>query len=198
MIGLYLAGTSPLHRLPAGWKLVGLVVAAVVVLRLGSLRAVGLAAAVVLLLAALARVPWREGLRQLRPIGWLAVPLFALQWLTAGPVRAGVVVGQLVVLVALAALVTLTTRVTAMLDAFEYVLRPLRRLGADPERVGLVLALAVRCVPLVAQTYQEARDARRARGLEHSPVALAVPLVIRLLKRADAMGEALAARGVDD
>jgi biotin transport system permease protein len=109
-----------------------------------------------------------------------------------------VVVGQLLVLVLLAALVTLTTRVLAMVATFEWVLSPLARVGVHADRVGLVLALTVRCVPLVAQTYQQAREAQRARGLEWSAVALVVPLIVRLLKKADAIGEALAARGLDD
>ena len=68
----------------------------------------------------------------------------------------------------------------------------------DPDRVALVLALTVRAVPVLAGTYAQARDARRARGLERSPRALLVPLVLRTMRHADQLGEALAARGVDD
>jgi biotin transport system permease protein len=41
-------------------------------------------------------------------------------------------------------------------------------------------------------------DARRARGAQGSLLALAVPVVVRSLYAADAIGEALAARGLDD
>ena len=78
------------------------------------------------------------------------------------------------------------------------VLRPLRRVGVDPDRVGLLLALSIRSVPVVVGIAEEVRDAQRARGLRGSPRAYAVPLVIRSLRHADALGEALAARGVDD
>jgi biotin transport system permease protein len=44
----------------------------------------------------------------------------------------------------------------------------------------------------------EVREARAARGAERSVRAFAVPLVIRALQHADRLGEALAARGVDD
>ena len=198
VLGLYLPGDSVLHRAPAGAKLVALAIVAVAVLRTSTVDALGLAAATALAVAALAHIPFRTCLAQLRPVCWFALPLLGFQWLTAGPTRAAVVVGQLLVLVLVAALVTLTTQVTAMLDAFEAALRPLERFGVSPTRVGLVLALTVRCIPLVAQTYAEARQAQRSRGLERSPVALAVPLVVRLLKKADAMGAALAARGLDD
>jgi biotin transport system permease protein len=195
-LGLYVPRDSPLHRAPAGLKLALLAVAAVVALW----SPVALAALGLLTVAgfAVARMPWRVVWDQLVPVLWFAVPLLAFQWVFAGLSRAVVVVGQLVVLVLLAALVTLTTRVLAMVATFEWVLSPLARVGVRPDRVGLVLALTVRCVPLVAQAYQQARDAQRARGLEWSAVALVVPLIVRLLKQADAIGEALAARGLDD
>lgn len=195
-LGLYVPGDSLLHRAPAGLKLALLAAAAVLALwspvALGTLGGLAVAGFVV------ARVPWRVAWAQLVPVLWFAVPLLAFQWLLAGLSRAVVVVGQLLVLVLLAALVTLTTRVLAMVATFEWVLSPLARLGVRADRVGLVLALTVRCVPLVAQAYQQAREAQRARGLEWSPVALVVPLIVRLLKKADAIGEALAARGLDD
>ena len=51
---------------------------------------------------------------------------------------------------------------------------------------------------MVAQLAEEVRDAQRARGLTASPRAYAVPLIIRSLRHADELGEALVARGVDD
>jgi biotin transport system permease protein len=135
---------------------------------------------------------------QVRPLRWLVVVLASFQWLTSGWANAVVVTGRLVLAVALAALVTLTTRVVDLLGFLEWLLGPLRRLGVDPERVALVLALAIRAVPVVAGLAGEVRDAQRARGLAASPRAYAVPLVVRTLRHADALGEALIARGLDD
>lgn len=197
-LGTYYATPSVLHRLPAGVKLAGLLVAAVPILWIGNVWWLAISAAGTLLLLAISRVPARICFAQVKPVLWFAVPLFVLQWLSAGATRATIVVGQLLLLVALAGLVTLTTKVSAMLATIETALRPLRRFGVRPERIALVLALAIRCVPLVARLYDEVRQARRARGLERSPTALAVPLIVRMLKTADGLGEALAARGVDD
>ena len=36
-----------------------------------------------------------------------------------------------------------------MLDVCQRLLRPLRRFGVDPDRAGLVLALTIRCIPLM-------------------------------------------------
>lgn len=197
-VGLYVPRNSPLHRTTAGVKLAGLAVAAVIVTRLPTPELVGAATLVTALGFVVARIPARVVLGQLAPIAWIAVPLLAFHWATAGLEHAVVTVGRLLVLVMLAALVTLTTRLLVMMETFEHMLRPLTRLGVRPERIALLLALTVRCVPVVVEVYQQCREAQRARGLEWSPLALAVPLVVRLLKKADAIGEALAARGLDD
>ncbi|WP_280400602.1 energy-coupling factor transporter transmembrane component T family protein [Nocardia carnea] len=199
MIGLYRPGNSPVHRTPAGMKLTLLLVtitAATVFVRTPPQLAV--AAAGVTVLFALARIPWRVALDQLRPMVWMLAIIAVFQILTTSPARALVVCGLLLLSVALAALVTLTTRVTEMLDAVTRALGPLRRIGVDPDRIGLLLALAIRCVPLLATIVREVAEARRARGLQWSMTALVTPVLVRSLRTADAMGDALAARGVDD
>ncbi|QIS03162.1 energy-coupling factor transporter transmembrane protein EcfT [Nocardia brasiliensis] len=199
MIGLYRPGNSLLHRLPAGAKLLLLIAAivAATVLARNPIQ-VGIAGLVVAGLFALARIPWRVAVAQLRPVVWMLLIIAAFQVLITSPARAVVVCGVLLISVALAALVTLTTRVSDLLDTVTRALGPLRRVGIDPERVGLLLALAIRCVPLLAGIVHEVAEARRARGLQWSMTALATPVLVRALRTADAMGEALAARGVDD
>jgi biotin transport system permease protein len=105
---------------------------------------------------------------------------------------------MIVALVLLAGLVTLTTRTTELVDVVVRICRPLRLVGVDPQRVGLLLALSIRTVPVVMALAEEVRDAQWARGLSASPRAFAVPLLVRSLRHADALGEALVARGADD
>jgi biotin transport system permease protein len=197
-LGVYSPGSSVLHRIPAGAKLLTMVAAGVGSVFLDTVWQVTAAILVVLAGYLLARIPLLTALRQVRPLLWLAVFVAGFHLLVSGWERAFVVVGVVAALVLLAALVTLTTRTTAMVDAVVAVCRPLRRVGVDPERVGLLLALSIRSVPVVVGIAEEVRDAQRARGLQSSPRAYAVPLVIRSLRHADALGEALAARGVDD
>ena len=193
----YLPGRSWLHLVPASVKLTGLAVAMVALLLVDSPAGIAAALGVTVLLyltVGLARaLP-----EQVWSLRWLVAALVVLQVLTAGWAAAVVVTGRVVVAVVLAGLVTLTTRVVDLLDVFERVLRPLRRLGVDSERVALVLAIAIRAVPIVAGFAAEVRDAQRARGLHGSVRAYAVPLLVRTLRHADALGEALIARGLDD
>jgi biotin transport system permease protein len=199
MIGLYRPGDSLLHRMAAGLKLLLLIasiVTATVFVR--TPLEVGVVLLVVGLLFAVAAIPWRVAVAQLRPVVWMLLIIAIFQVLITSPARAVVVCGVLLISVALAALVTLTTRVTDMLDTVSRALGPLRRFGVDPDRIGLLLALAIRCIPLLTGIVQEVAQARTARGLQWSMTALATPVLVRALRTADAMGDALVARGVDD
>ena len=197
-LGLYVPGTSPLHRLPAAAKLVALLAAGVGSVFVHDPWQVLVALGVTVVLYAVAGLSLGVLARQLRPLLWVGTATAVLQVLVAGWQRAVVVVGLLAVLVLLAALVTLTTRTSDLVDAVVAACRPLRLFRVDPERVGLTIALGVRSVAVVVGLAEEVRDAQLARGLGASPRAFAVPLLVRALRHADALGEALTARGLDD
>jgi len=197
-LGLYVPGTSLVHRAPAGLKLVVMIAAGVASVFLRAPWEVAAALVVVLLSYGVAGLPPRTVVRQVRPLLWVGLVTAGFHLVANGWERAVVVVGVLAVLLLLAALVTLTTRTTDLVDAVVTACRPLRVLRVDPERVGLMIALGIRCVPVVVGLAEDVRDAQRARGLTASPRAFAVPLIVRSLRHADALGEALAARGLDD
>ena len=195
---VYSPGDSVLHRVPAGAKLVGLAVVAMLSVFIRQPWQVAVLLLAVGVLYALARIPWRTALGQARPIAWFAAGLAVFQLVVSGWERAVLVVGGLLGLVLLAALVSLTTRTTAIVDAVVGGAGPLRRVGVDPERLGLLVALAVRAVPVVIDLAREVREAQLARGATASPTAFVVPLVVRSLRHADHLADALVARGLDD
>lgn len=197
-LAVYVPGASVVHRLPAGAKLLALVAAGAAVLAISSPLAAGAAVVVALLGFAVARLSLRYAWRGVRPTWIFLVGIFAFQWWSAELARAVGVVGSIIALLLAATLVSLTTRTTDMIEAIVWLLRPLGRLGVNPDRVALQLALGVRAVPLVAELAETARQAQYARGRRGSPRAFAVPLVVRALRRADAMSDALHARGLDD
>ncbi|MFD6895685.1 energy-coupling factor transporter transmembrane component T family protein [Rhodococcus sp. NPDC060086] len=199
IVGLHHPGTSLLHRTSAGVKLI--VIALVIVALTLWIRQpwqVLPCAVVVAGMYAFARIPVRLAVTQLRPLLWMLGIIAVFQVIVAGWERAVVICGSLFLAIALALLVTLTTRMTDMLDAIVAGVRPLRRLGVDPDRVGLVLVMTIRCIPLLGSMVARVTEARKARGLGFSLRALVVPVVVGALMTAEAMGEALAARGVDD
>ncbi|TFD19279.1 energy-coupling factor transporter transmembrane protein EcfT [Cryobacterium sp. TMS1-13-1] len=197
MIGLYSPGSSFIHRAPTLLKLFLLSLCVVVIGTSPDLRIVGGAAAGVILLFVIARVPVRAAVGQIIPILFILLIAVPIQGLLSGWLVAALMAGRLLVAVALAALFTMTTTVTAVLEAFQTLLRPFRRF-VDPDRVGLLVALTIRCIPLVSDIVREVLEARTARGTQWSLMSIAVPVVVRSLYAADALGEALIARGLDD
>lgn len=197
-IGLYRPGDSLLHRCPAGLKLLLLLGAGAGSLLIDTPRQTAAALVVVLAGYALARIPLRVIGTAIRPLLWVIVPLSVFQTIVVGWERAAVITGVIVALVLLANLVTLTTMTTALIDVVVRVCAPLRRLGVDPERIGLLLNLAIRAVPLMAELAGRLVEAQQARGRRVSVRTMAVPFVVGALRQADELGDALAARGFDD
>lgn len=198
LTGAYVPGGSFLHRMPAGAKLLGLALSCTTLVLLRPPVALAGAALVVVLLYALSGVGVAAAWAQVRPVRWFAVALFAMQYLLDGWAGALSSVLRVLLAVALAGLVTLTTRTAAMMDVLERLLAPVRFVGVDPFRLSLLLSLTLRSVPVVAELATRVREAQRARGTEWSVRAFAVPLVVSALRHADTLGEALSARGLDD
>lgn len=189
-------GSSWLHRRPASEKLASLAILAVAIVALPSAWSMGVAAGAVTALYASAGFGPGTLWQQIRPLRWVVLVLVVFQALTRDWETAILVSGKLVVTVALAGLLTLTTRTSELLDVLERMFRRVPRV--DAERIALVFALTLRAIPVVAGLATDVRDAQRARGVGTDIRAYGVPLVVRSLRYSDALGEALIARGLDD
>ncbi len=192
---LYVCANTLLHRLPAGLKLIVLAGAGAGLFALSSPRWLAVlflvGCALVWSTGVAARVLWR----QLRGLLW---PLGAIALLAAyfqGWLYVVVVLSRTGTLIALGLAVTLSTRASDLIAAAECGLRPIERLGlVNASQTTLAFALALRFVPEIWRNFDEIRQAQAARGLQGHPLALIVPLVVRTLKRADEVAEAIDAR----
>lgn len=198
LLGLYAPGTTLLHRLPVGVKLLGLLAAGTVLVVWRSPAVAVGALAVALGLILWSRTDLRAFWRALRMLVLIAGLLLAFQWWYADALHAVQIVARLLAIVVLATVVTATTSADEILDGTVRALGPLRRIGVDPERVGLAISLMLRAIPTLLEVAGESREAARARGLDRSLRALLVPMVIRSVAQARATGDALAARGLGD
>ena len=198
LLGLHRPGTTWLHRLPAGAKLLGLMAASLVVVVVH-----GPATAVAFVVVAGVLLVWsgaRPGLT-IRAMRWLLLTAAILGawtvWQNGWP-RAVEVVGDLVALILLATTLTVTTPVDEVMDAVARGLRPLRRVGVDPEAVALAFSLMLRAIPSTIVLAEESRDAAVARGATAPARARLIPFAIRVVARARDTGDALHARGIGD
>jgi biotin transport system permease protein len=196
VISLHRPGSSLLHRLPAGVKLAVLAVAALLVsLWPHTPLTATLAFAAVFgmfLLGGFGPSVWAG---QLWGTRWIVVLVAGSQLLFNGPEEALTATVRVVSVVLLAGLLTLTTRSEDLLDALERMLRPLRRIGVDSQRVAFTLSLTIALIPVIAGFARRVREAQQARGVRLGPRAI-VPLLVMSLRHADEVADAMTARGV--
>jgi biotin transport system permease protein len=185
-----------LGRVPAGIKLLMLADAAVATLVLvRTVLHVIVATGILLLLWLASRVGLAALARQLWALRWMVLLLVATQLLFVSPSVAAVTTTRVVVVLLLAGLLSLTTRVSELLAAFQSFLRPLRVIGLDGDRVALVLALTITTVPLLGRLATTIREGRAARGARTGVLGYGVPLLVLALQHADELGDAIDARG---
>ncbi|WP_165857978.1 energy-coupling factor transporter transmembrane component T family protein [Corynebacterium alimapuense] len=198
-LGVYVPGHSALHRMPAGLKLLGLLgfIISSTVLADTVVIAVG-AVAMVLAGYLVARIPLRIAVGQTAPVLPVLLMLGAFQWWQRGAEFAAVTVLTLFAAVAAAALLTLTTTIAELMESIETGLAPLGRLGLPVETISLAVSLTIRLIPLQLATVQDVLTARKARGAGFSIAAFGTPVLIRSIRRARGLAEALIARGVAD
>lgn len=194
--GLYVAGDTIVHRAHPGLKLLLLLVISTAVFIVDTWLALGIATALVALGYALAGLNPRHAWRALRPVLVIFAILFLAQLYLADVRLATYVVLRFAVLILAATLVTMTTRVSELVDGL------MAGLAYAPnwvprEKIALAVAMTIRFIPRLRGQFSEIRDAQRARGLDRSIVALLVPLIVRTLKDADDIARAIEARSVD-
>jgi len=195
--GWYEPGTGPLHRTSAGAKLLVLLVLAATVFALSSLHVLGGICAVIALGYVSARVTPRRCLRLAGRLMPLVVFVFVIQGLLLGPATALIICLRLVAALTAAELFTITTRVDDVVSAVETALKPFRRFGVRPDRVGLTVGLTLQAMNALSGIAAEVRHAAIARNAKFSLRAFVVPFLIRTLRHSDELGQALAARGDD-
>ena len=202
-LALYVPRASPVHRTPAGWKLLALAGLSVLVFAVPTLPVVtGALVGTVGLGLCVARLPAAVLARQARAVLWFLVALFVLHSLVTDVLTGALTTLRLLTLVLAAAVVTATTRVSEMVAVIERVCSPLRWVGVRPARIGLVIAMALRFIPLISERADRIREAQAARGGSvrglRGLTRTVVPLLVQVLQLAHTVSEALDARGADD
>jgi energy-coupling factor transport system permease protein len=171
-------------------------------------------------LAALAAVPLVELLRTLRTVFWLGFFMFFFYaFTTPGPAlltwgaisvtwtglaAGGTQIYRLCLLVTISSLLTYTTSPAQLAHGLEATLGPLDRLGLPVRELAMVLTIALRFVPTMAQQVDKLSKAQRARGIDYGSapwnrartwVPLFVPLFVTAFRRAERLAIAMEARG---
>lgn len=220
-IGQYYSANSAIHRLDPRAKLVATVAFMASCFFVHSLAGLAIAGVAVGSCVAPANVPAGRLLSQIKPIALFLfitsfINLFFVQTgqelVGFGPIRifsGGVEAAILYtvrffLLLIAGSLLMLTTTPTALTDGAAKLLAPLERLGVPVSQGALVLSIALRFVPTLAQEADNIVAAQTARGADlenkgalayaRACVPLVVPLFASALRHADNLGRALDAR----
>ncbi len=216
-------GTSTIHDLWAGTKLLVVFGASVLLTFYPGWVTIGLVAALVLAAARIARIP-RGVLPSIPRWLWVVIALGGITAALAGG-SPKVSIGGLeiglggglhflritalsIVLLALGAMVSWTTNVAEIGPALATLGRPLKLLRIPVDEWAVALALALRAFPMLIDEFQVLYAARRlrpkrvprgrkARRRRHALelIDLLTAAITVTLRRADEMGDAITARG---
>lgn len=195
--GLYIHRQSPIHRLSATIKLISLAAIGLLVALIPHLWGLALLQTIVCLLCWIARLPLPALWRQLRPVSILLLGILFIYGITGDWHTGGIAILRFTILILLATLITLTTRVSDMVEAIEHTLQPLQPFGLHPSKISLMIALSIRLIPVLLNQVHQIQEAQQARGIDRPILALLVPLFIKTLRMADELSDAIEARCFD-
>jgi energy-coupling factor transporter transmembrane protein EcfT len=216
-------GSSAVHELWAGTKLLVVFGIAVLLTFYPGWVAIGLVAALVLIAARIAHIP-RGALPSVPRGMWILLAIGAITAAFAGgspavelgglPIGLGGVLKFLrittlsIVLLGLGAMVSCTTNVAEVAPAVATLGRPLRVLRIPVDEWAVTLALALRAFPMLIDEFRVLYAVRRLRPKQLPPtrrarrkyralelIDLLATAITVTLRRADEMGDAITARG---
>lgn len=192
--------TSPVktraHNWSTGLKFVTLCVATVGLFQLNDLPIhLGILAVVFCCYALLGSVFLFSGLRNLRPIWPFIVIILIWHYFSSDLIDGGVIATRMLNALALANLVTMTTRLDSLMDFLNWLLAPLRYLGLKTRIVSIAVALVIRFTPVLFQKSCYIRASWLARARQKPRWKIILPIVTLVLDDADHVADALRARG---
>lgn len=193
---LYVFGDSPLHRARPAIKIVALVILCTSLFIVEGWPSVAVGGAMVISGFTLAGLKPRHALVSLRPALWILAAIFIVQAFLVDALFASFVVARFIILILAAALVTLTTKASEFVDGIQSALQYAPR-RVPTARIALAISLCLRFIPLVRSVRAEVREAQYARGMDRNLTALLVPLIVRMLKTADEVSQAIYSRSFD-
>lgn len=196
MKSLYAEGTGWLYRLSSRVKLIALAAFSGALFLTRSPLILALAVVLAALVLWQAQLGLRETFTRLRPVILTIAIIAAISFLLIPALDATITLLRLSALTLLATAITASVSISQFMDEITLALYPLEKLGlVRAADIGLAVGLVVRFVPEVINRYHTLRDAHRARGNRVKLHGVLVPLIIMTLKDADAIADAIDARG---
>ncbi|MBJ8344160.1 energy-coupling factor transporter transmembrane protein EcfT [Antrihabitans sp. YC2-6] len=197
-------GTSVVHRMWAGTKLITVLVISLLLMFIPTWPVLGMIAAFLIGVGVLARIP----LRALPRLPWWFWGLLSLGAAINIPVglesvvRYGQVTAFGLLLLAASMLIAWTTPLNEIAPAMATLGAPLRKLRIPIDEWAVAVALCLRSLPLLIEDLRILRAARRLRpkrrpdGMRNNAlIDIVTAVMVVAMRRAGELGEAITARG---
>lgn len=220
-IGQYYPVESPIHRLDARIKIIGVFIYIIGIFVVKGFVGYILCGTCLAALVKLCKVPVKMLLRGLRPIMFIILLTVALNILfnrtgntifsfgiinitDQGLIIALKMAVRLVLLVMGSSVLTLTTSPIELTVGMEYLLSPYKKIGVPAHDIAMMTSIALRFIPTLTEELDKIKKAQMARGADFdtggfikkakSLVPLLVPLFVSAFRRADELALAMEAR----
>lgn len=224
IIGQYIPGNSPLHRMNAPIKIILTIFYIVILFFINNPISYLVFALYTFILVLVSKVPLKMILKGIRPMLWIfiftaVVNLFMTPgetvWsisifkFTLNITREGIIQGakmlyRLFFLITGTSLLTLTTSPLQLTDGIETLLRPLSKIKVPSHEIAMMMTIAIRFIPTLAEETDKIMKAQTARGADFESgniirrakamVPLLIPLFVSAFRRADELATAMEAR----
>lgn len=224
IIGQYISGNSPLHRMNAPIKIILTIFYIVILFFINNPISYLVFALYTFILVLVSKVPLKMILKGIRPMLWIfiftaLVNLFMTPgetvWsisifkFTLNITREGIIQGakmlyRLFFLITGTSLLTLTTSPLQLTDGIETLLRPLSKIKVPSHEIAMMMTIAIRFIPTLAEETDKIMKAQTARGADFESgniirrakamVPLLIPLFVSAFRRADELATAMEAR----
>ena len=220
-IGQYFPGNSFLHRLDPRVKLLLTLLYIVAVFLPQNWIGLGVAAALLCVAVALSGLPVRLLWKSVKPIlalivftsllnmfyvtgGTPLVDFWIIHITTRGVYTAAFIAARIVCLIAGSSLLTYTTTPTALTDAIEAVLSPLKVIRVNAHELAMMMTIALRFIPTLLEETDKIMAAQKARGADlesgglmqrvRALIPILIPLFVSSFRRAYDLAVAMECR----
>lgn len=223
-IGQYIPGKSPLHRLYPALKIIFTVLYVVVLFLLNQPMSYLVFTVYTAALIFMSGISFKIILKGVRPMLWIIIFTAVINlFMTPGDAVWSVGAGRFILkisregiylcaimsirlfyLITGTSLLTLTTSPLQLTDGIEKLLKPLRAVRVPSYEIAMMMTIAIRFIPTLAEETDKIRKAQTARGADFETgniikrakamIPLLVPLFISAFRRADELATAMEAR----
>lgn len=220
-IGQYYPGNSILHRLDPRVKLLGVIVYIAILFIINNIWALIFPAVILGVMIAISKIPLSYILRGMRMLVVLIIAaVFFNVFFTEGEhmiwkwwifkmsyegiLRAVFFAVRLMFVVVGASMLTYTTTPTTLTNGLEKVLSPLRKIHFPAHELAMMMSIALRFIPILAEEMNKIIKAQLARGADFESggiikkakgmIPILIPLFVSAFRRASDLATAMEAR----